>query len=49
MHDEGNGVTGRVQMIMMGNGDEHFSHWLRDVESRYKGKLVGYAGFDPKV
>jgi len=49
MRDEGNGVTGRAQLIMMGNGDEHFSHWLRAIESHHKGKVCGYAGFDSKV
>lgn len=49
MKDEGNGVTGRVQMILMGNGDELLSDWLRGLESQYKGRVCGYAGFDPKV
>lgn len=49
MKDEGNGVTGRVQLIMMGNGEDHLSHWLRDMESRFKGRFCGYAGFSPKV
>mmetsp|Transcript_110231 Transcript_110231/g.310959 ORF Transcript_110231/g.310959 Transcript_110231/m.310959 type:complete len:587 (+) Transcript_110231:96-1856(+) len=47
--DEGNGVTGNVQMILMGNGDADLSAWLREMEGRYKGRLCGYAGFDPKV
>merc|ERR1712224_1076321 len=49
MRDEGNGVTGRAQMIMMGNGEERYSDWLRSTESQQKGKFCGYAGFDPKV
>merc|ERR1719262_694391 len=33
----------------MGNGDEHLMDWLRELESRFKGRVCGYAGFDPKV
>mmetsp|Transcript_36850 Transcript_36850/g.84942 ORF Transcript_36850/g.84942 Transcript_36850/m.84942 type:complete len:606 (+) Transcript_36850:33-1850(+) len=49
MQDTGNGVTGRAQIILMGNGDGDLSDWLRDTENRYKGRVCGYAGFDPKV
>lgn len=49
LKDEGNGVTGRVQMILMGNGDAHLSDWLRSLEQQFKGRVCGYAGFDPKV
>lgn len=49
LKDEGNGVTGRVQVILMGNGDKHLSEWLKYVEEQHKGKVCGYAGFDPKV
>jgi len=49
LKDEGNGVTGRVQVILMGNGDKHLSDWLKTTESENKGRVCGYAGFDPKV
>mmetsp|Transcript_52118 Transcript_52118/g.93421 ORF Transcript_52118/g.93421 Transcript_52118/m.93421 type:complete len:589 (-) Transcript_52118:336-2102(-) len=49
LKDEGNGVTGRVQVILMGNGDAELSEWLRSIESQNKGKVCGYAGFDSKV
>lgn len=49
MHDEGNGVTGCVQIILMGNGDKDYSDWLRDLETRYKGRVCGFAGFKPQV
>jgi starch synthase len=49
LHDEGNGVTGKVQLIFMGNGEAGFSDWLKETEHRYKGRICGYAGFDPKV
>lgn len=49
LKDEGNGVTGRVQVILMGNGDKHLSEWLTAIEAQHKGRVCGYAGFDPKV
>jgi len=49
LKDEGNGVTGRVQLILMGNGDEDLLEWLQALESQNKGRVCGYAGFDPKV
>lgn len=49
MRDEGNGVTGHTQLILMGNGDGHLSDWLKATENQYKGRVCGYAGFDPKV
>lgn len=49
MHDSGNGVTGKVQLIMMGNGDKQSAETLRWGESKYPGKICGYVGFDPKV
>ena len=30
-------------------GDKHLSEWLKYVEEQHKGKVCGYAGFDPKV
>lgn len=49
MQDTGNGVTGQVQLIMMGNGERQYSDTLRWAESNYKGRVCGYVGFDPKV
>lgn len=49
LRDEGNGITGRVQIILMGNGDQDYSDWLRDIEKQYKGRVCGYAGFKPSI
>jgi len=49
MQDTGNGVTGRAQLIMMGNGDKQNAETLRWAEGAYKGRVCGYVGFDPKV
>jgi len=49
MTDTGNGITGNAQVILMGNGDEEYSNWLREIERRYPGRVCGYAGFDPKI
>lgn len=49
MDDTGNGVTGRTQLIMMGNGDKGHGDMLRHVENTFKGRVCGYVGFDPKA
>jgi len=49
MQDTGNGVTGRAQLIMMGNGERHLCEALRGAENCHKGRVCGYVGFDPKV
>jgi starch synthase len=49
MQDTGNGVTGNVQLIMMGNGDKGLAEVLRRSEDSYKGRVCGYVGFDPTV
>jgi starch synthase len=49
MEDAGNGVTGKAQLIMMGNGERQYADTLRWGESTYPGKVCGYVGFDPKV
>jgi starch synthase len=49
MKDDGNGVTGHAQLVLMGNGDAQLSDWLKTCEAQYKGRVCGYAGFDPKV
>lgn len=49
MQDQGNGVNGRVQMILMGKGDQIYEAQLRHAEANFKGKICGYVGFDPTV
>eukprot|EP00928_Gymnodinium_smaydae_P017576 TRINITY_DN1671_c0_g1_i1.p1 TRINITY_DN1671_c0_g1~~TRINITY_DN1671_c0_g1_i1.p1 ORF type:complete len:755 (-),score=120.71 TRINITY_DN1671_c0_g1_i1:268-2532(-) len=49
MEDAGNGVTGRVQLIMMGNGEKKYAETLQWAENAYRGRVCGYCGFDPKV
>jgi len=49
MQDTGNGVTGHVQLIMMGNGDKAYSDSLKWAENSYPRRVCGYVGFDPKV
>ncbi|CAE8613113.1 unnamed protein product [Polarella glacialis] len=49
MQDTGNGVTGRAQLIMMGQGDKQYSEILARAEESFKGKVCGYVGFDPIV
>mmetsp|Transcript_1391 Transcript_1391/g.3090 ORF Transcript_1391/g.3090 Transcript_1391/m.3090 type:complete len:600 (-) Transcript_1391:229-2028(-) len=48
MTDTGNKITGRVQVLLMGNGDQcHVDH-IRSVAQRWPGKVAGVA-FDPQV
>merc|ERR1712032_952165 len=49
MQDSGNNVTGRAQLIMMGNGEKQHADMLRDAENRYRGRICGFVGFDPTV
>eukprot|EP00932_Pfiesteria_piscicida_P016915 SRR837773.382.p1 GENE.SRR837773.382~~SRR837773.382.p1 ORF type:complete len:475 (+),score=206.46 SRR837773.382:31-1425(+) len=49
LQDQGNGVNGRVQIIMMGRGDQEYANCLRNAEAQNKGRVCGYVGFDPKV
>jgi len=49
MEDTGNGITGRVQIIMMGNGERGHGDMLRHMENQYRGRVCGYVGFDPQV
>lgn len=49
MQDTGNGVTGNVQLIMMGNGEAKYADVMRSAESRYPGRICGFVGFDPKL
>jgi starch synthase len=49
MKDQGNQVNGRVQIVMMGKGDLKFADELRQCEARFKGRICGYVGFDPRI
>ena len=33
------GVTGQVQLVMMGSGDERYANFLRRAEAENKGKV----------
>merc|ERR1719401_2486486 len=41
MTDTGNGVTGRVQVLLMGNGDECFVTALKEISGRWHGRVSG--------
>jgi len=49
MTDQGNGVNGRVQLLMMGKGDKTYEEQLRAAEGNYRGRVCGYVGFDPAI
>lgn len=49
MQDDGSGVLGRVQVIMMGNGAAKFADQLKSAEHCHKGRVCGFVGFDPKI
>lgn len=49
MHDTGNGVNGRVQLILMGKGEQKYAQQLQNAEGQHKTRICGYSGFDPKV
>jgi len=49
MEDAGNGITGKAQLIMMGNGENSHADALRRAEETYRGRVCGFVGFDPKV
>lgn len=46
---ESSGVLGRVQIILMGKGDDTYANQLSDAENHNKGRVCGYVGFDPKI
>ncbi|CAJ1458710.1 unnamed protein product, partial [Effrenium voratum] len=46
---ESSGVLGRVQIILMGKGEDNYATQLREAENQNKGRVCGYVGFDPKV
>jgi len=49
MQDQGNGVNGRVQVLLMGKGDAAYSDRMTEAEVHHKGRICGYAGFDPNI
>lgn len=48
MADTGNNVTGRIQVLLMGNGDEVHVRGMQAVAQRYPGRVAGIA-FDPHL
>jgi len=46
--DTGNGVTGHVQVLLMGNGDECYVHGMRAASDRWRGRIAGVK-FDPQL
>jgi len=49
MEDGGNGITGHVQLIMMGNGEQGHADMLKWAELEYPGRVCGYAGFSAEI
>jgi len=49
LSDEGNGVTGKVQILLMGKGDVGYEQELQACECNNKGRVCAYVGFDPKI
>jgi starch synthase len=43
------GVTGDVQLIMMGSGEGRYAEFLMRAEAQHKGRVVGYVGFSPEM
>mmetsp|Transcript_55076 Transcript_55076/g.98255 ORF Transcript_55076/g.98255 Transcript_55076/m.98255 type:complete len:603 (-) Transcript_55076:71-1879(-) len=48
MEDTGNKVTGHIQVLLMGNGDEVHVRSMREIAQRYPGRVAGIS-FDPAV
>lgn len=46
--DTGNGVTGNVQVLLMGNGDECYVHGMKQASDRWRGRVAGVK-FDPQL
>eukprot|EP00913_Durusdinium_trenchii_P030926 g28966.t1 len=46
---EASGVLGRVQVILMGKGEDTYASQLSNAENHNKGRVCGYVGFDPKI
>jgi len=49
MNNDGSGVTGYVQLIMVGSGDEKYGSFLRHAENSNKGRVAGYVGFTSEL
>jgi starch synthase len=49
MNGDHEGVTGHVQVVMMGTGDEKHAQFLRGAEGSHKGRVVGYVGFTSEL
>eukprot|EP00292_Cryptomonas_paramecium_P003078 CAMPEP_0113674386 /NCGR_PEP_ID=MMETSP0038_2-20120614/7386_1 /TAXON_ID=2898 /ORGANISM="Cryptomonas paramecium" /LENGTH=618 /DNA_ID=CAMNT_0000590953 /DNA_START=66 /DNA_END=1918 /DNA_ORIENTATION=- /assembly_acc=CAM_ASM_000170 len=43
------GVTGDVQLVMMGSGEGRYCEFLKNAEASYRGRVVGYVGFTPEM
>ncbi|CAE8583354.1 unnamed protein product, partial [Polarella glacialis] len=48
MVDTGNNVTGHIQVLLMGNGDECYVRGMHEIARRFPGRVAGIA-FDPVV
>ena len=49
MNGDEHGVTGDVQLIMMGQGEGRYADFLINAERHNKGRVVGYVGFSPDM
>jgi len=49
MGGDSQGVTGDVQLIMMGSGEGQYADFLMNAERHNKGRVVGYVGFSPEM
>jgi len=49
MDHDPKGVTGQVQLVMMGSGEEKYANFLRRAEAENKGKVCGYVGFTAEM
>eukprot|EP00931_Biecheleriopsis_adriatica_P077811 TRINITY_DN512_c1_g1_i1.p1 TRINITY_DN512_c1_g1~~TRINITY_DN512_c1_g1_i1.p1 ORF type:complete len:1419 (-),score=427.30 TRINITY_DN512_c1_g1_i1:102-4358(-) len=49
MENQGNGVNGFVQVVMMGKGETCYETALRQVEGNHRGRVCAFVGFDPQV
>lgn len=42
-------MTLPVQVVILGTGEARYEDWLRQCESRYKGRLIYYAGYNEQL
>merc|ERR1712039_84563 len=47
--DEGNGVNGKVQILLMGKGEVKYEQDLQGAEVNNKGMVCAYVGFKPEI